>query len=102
MTHFGGDFKNFNAKSTVAGRSRSIWCAPPRPPARPRGEADSLAAHDEWDFTFFFSFQRIVWRPKDSDRELCLVKGKPEVSADTFRANATSSRFSTKKNGPFC
>ena len=28
----------------------------------------------------FFLFQRITWNPSDTDRELCLLKGKSEVS----------------------
>ena len=35
-------------------------------------------------FNSFLFFQRIVWQPKDSDRELCLVKGKSEVSRKSF------------------
>ena len=32
-------------------------------------------------FVFFSSFQRITWNPSDTDRELCLLKGKSEVKS---------------------
>ena len=31
-------------------------------------------------FPFLFSLQRITWNSMDRDRELCIVKGKSEVS----------------------